>query len=371
MGKISKKLHFKRNGTTYDINLYNSKNDVGPLYITLKIDGAQAYAQIGAPGTESATAVIVNKGGTVYAVKNKAEDLSLLSSGTISNTGSVGNAVVLGPTSYYGTGQNAIITWKTTPTWTAQTNSDILTRFVITINPSITLSDTHHYRLKYVNSISVDVSETDFIDLGTISAASRVFTVDVPADKQYFFRVYAEDASNNVLYSSPVYQGIKTAWPDSTTAGITYAIYTCQSDGSSATQAWTGAFGSTTADITLQTPSSYALYTASGTTVVGTGSQTLVTGVTPSGGVANQANLAVTPPALTAKRYFYHSAVTAHPWTGDSGIRNTAIACADTCSCNCNYCTCNCNYCTCNCNYCTCNCNYYPCSCSSCSCGTC
>lgn len=316
MGKIGKKLIYKKNGTQYNVGLYSSTSDVGANYITLRVDSALAYAQLGSPGSESATSLLVRKAGTTYAVRSQVEDPTVVSKGSVGGTGVSVPAVPATSGSYYGVGQNVAATWYSVANWTEIADSSMTAEFTVTINPSISLSDVDHYRLKWgANDLNCPT------DGGVIAISARTWKVYTAATNSCFFKVQAENASNVVLYSSPVYGPVVSPYNTKAKAGIQYHVDKADSAGNNRVRVYDG-----------NTPA-----------------------VT-TGGFINDAN---------TKRWFFVATTTTAPWAGGSNVTWTAKACADTCSCNCNYCTCNCNYCTCNCNYCACNCNYSPCSCSS------
>jgi hypothetical protein len=244
---------------------------------------------------------------------------------------------------YYGSGQNAAPSWTGFVSWTPQGH---VTRYTVTISKHVTLTEVHHFRLKYGNTTACSTDGGTFTG-NTISFDTSIDTV--------YLKVIAEDSSNNNLYESLLYTVNRDTY---TQALSSYNVISADSAGASQTTRYTGTATSTTWAIGTGTFTAGTIYrvTQDGTTITGTRVDQSPAG-SGSGG--------------QTQRYFYVRSNSTSPWSGDTGTKTSSLTCADACTCNCNYCTCNCNYCTCNCNYCTCNCNYYPCSCSSCSCGTC
>jgi len=339
MSKIGTKLHYRKFGsnTTYDINLYNSINDVGSLYITLRVSSQLVYAQVGCPCSDDSTPLLIRQSnGSLLAVKSKVGDSAMLATGTIVNPGNVIPASSSAGGYYQGSGQNVPITWTTTPAWYVVPDSNIQCQYTVTINPSLTLGDTDHYRLLFVNSDnpqSLGYGGTGGTSAGTISSSQRKFTVTLGVGP-YYFQVAAEDVSNNVLYSSATYGPVYSNWTTKAANGFSYHVNKADSLGNNPVR----------------------VYDGTGTANIAAG-----TAYTTYGADASDNSSTVVP----VRRYFSVGTTYTNPWPGDSGVKWSTLSCADTCACNCNYCTCNCNYCGCNCNYCTCNCDYSPCSCSS------
>jgi hypothetical protein len=368
LSSTGKKLIFKKAGNPYNINVYTRQADVGPYYVGVRIDGVPYYAQLGIPGSEGTTDLLVeHSDGGVYAVRQTIHDHGMIGRGSIQK-GIVAPAPIGITGSYTGSGLNATCVWAKKAQWIEPNDDRLFFSFYVTISPQCDYDLVDHYRLKY----GWDSNCTN--DAGTIVRSARNWTVtncpikNVAGDfAKYYFRVFAEDASNNVVYSTPVYGPVEPAQKTKSAAGVTYHIDYADNLGNNRVRGWDGNAGTTQSSVN-ETSATTTLFTVNGTTPPGA-TTSLVT-ATPTGAIAGQGN-ATTAPAIPAKRWFYLGTTTAYTTTTENTQRWSMLSCSDTCSCNCNYCTCNCNYCTCNCNYCTCNCNYYPCSCSSCSCGTC
>ena len=310
MGKIAKQLHYRKGGVAYNINLYSTTADVGSSYIALRVDSAVVYAQGATVGTTGNSSLRYRKSGTAYAVNHKVEDPTMISSGgSVSNPGAYSDLPTTTSASFLGVGNNVTVAYTASVTTATLADSNVTARFTVTILKHVTLSDVHHFRVKFGADSGCSSNG------GTFTGTSANFTYKAcPAT--VYVRVDAEDASNNVLYSSAVYS-IAPTYRTLTSPAFAKRIYSYDSAGNGATQRWSGA----PTDVSAHT---WSLGSA------------------------------------TTYRY-YKNAV----YSPTDGEIYSGLACADTCTCNCNYCTCNCNYCTCNCNYCTCNCNYDPCGCAS------
>lgn len=68
MSTYSKKLHYRKSGTIYNIELGTSPSDVGGNYITLRDGASIVYAKLGATSDSLASDMRVRKGGNIYAV---------------------------------------------------------------------------------------------------------------------------------------------------------------------------------------------------------------------------------------------------------------------------------------------------------------
>ena len=203
MAKLTKKLHYRRSATEYTIDLHDATANVGSNYITLKVDGSPAYAQLAAVGTPGNSHLRVRKSGNVYAINSTVQDSNMISSGGA--VGDYGSKYVppVGLTSgtYYGTDVGRCL-FSATANWAAI--SAMVCVFYVTINPHISGVGVDHYRLRY--GTTTDCT----IDGGVFSGTSRS-TPEV-AVGTYYFRVDAENASNAVLYSSAVYGGVASTY---------------------------------------------------------------------------------------------------------------------------------------------------------------
>lgn len=308
VAKITKKLKYKKDSATKEVNLYSSADDVGTNYIRLIINKSPAYMQTAEIGTTGNSDLrVLNNENVKLAVNYKAEDEKMITDGgSVVNTGTVVPAPTPSGT-YSASGQNKAATYVIKPTWTPPTDDKLIVKFLITIQKHITLSDVHHFRVKYGTDVNCTIDGGTFTENSTTVSASP---------GTYYFLVQAEDETNNVLYSSPAYGPITTIYSTVASALSSYYVENATNAGASRTRIYSGLGTSTThADV--------------------------------------------------SKRWFYVASAASHAPTGDSTESWSNLTCADSCTCNCNYCTCNCNYCPCNCNYCPCNCDYSPCSCSS------
>lgn len=66
MSLYSKKLHYRKNGATTDINLYTASSDVSSPALCLRDGSTILYAKLASSGTD----LCVRKNGTVYHVQN-------------------------------------------------------------------------------------------------------------------------------------------------------------------------------------------------------------------------------------------------------------------------------------------------------------
>lgn len=68
MAEIANKLHYRKSGVTQNISLYNSTDDVGSNYMSLRVNGTTVYAKLGDASHMEATDLKVRKTGTTYTV---------------------------------------------------------------------------------------------------------------------------------------------------------------------------------------------------------------------------------------------------------------------------------------------------------------
>lgn len=68
MAEITKKLHYRKSGSTVDIALYDSLSDMGGDYLSLRVDGQTVYAALGSAGEIEATGLKARKGDATYSV---------------------------------------------------------------------------------------------------------------------------------------------------------------------------------------------------------------------------------------------------------------------------------------------------------------
>ncbi|MDR3563294.1 MAG: hypothetical protein P4N41_16740 [Negativicutes bacterium] len=314
MAKITKKLNYRKASQVKNVSLYSAAGDVGSSYIALRVDAALAYAQTALPGAAAnQTDLRVKKGSTVYAANAKVEDPTMISAGgSAARTGSSISPPAATAAYYYWSGY-----WRNNIAWNEPDASTIRPYYTVTISRHNSLSDVKHFRLKYGTDTGCTADGGTFT--GTSISAYGV------ANAGHYFKVVAEDAANNALFESAVYGPVGAAM---TKAGFVTGL-------------------------------NLVRYNSAGTAI-----DTVVSVATAGEGAVARGpsdydNNSNTYRWFTTRSYFSGSD------PAGLGYRESAVTCADTCSCNCNYCTCNCNYCTCNCNYCTCNCDYSPCGCSS------
>lgn len=72
MAELAKQLRYRRAGATYSCKLYSTSAEVGTPSLKVRVDGATAYAKLGAVGDTSASHLRVRSGGTTYAVLTQA-----------------------------------------------------------------------------------------------------------------------------------------------------------------------------------------------------------------------------------------------------------------------------------------------------------
>ena len=75
MSLASRKLHYRKAGVTYDINLYNSITDVqyDSGYVSTRAAGVKLYAPIGTTTDSRATDLRIRKDGVTYAFMSEAK----------------------------------------------------------------------------------------------------------------------------------------------------------------------------------------------------------------------------------------------------------------------------------------------------------
>lgn len=256
--------------------------------------------------------------GSDFVFLSSVQDPTILASGSVASTGGgiSANPVPTGGT-FTCSGQNVLPTYSVNLTWTATTDANVYNQFTINFNPHTSLAEVHHYRL--LSGTSAGAVTTDN---GTVIASARQI-LTYGGVGPYYWIVRAEDSSNNVLFSSAVYGPTTGTYSNRTQLGEQDHVDITAADGvTGRARFWDGG---------------------------------------PTGQYSSLSHGDV------SRRWFYVIQTYSNGYAGapNNGAAWSAISCADSCVCNCNYCTCNCNYCTCNCNYCTCNCNYAPCSCSS------
>jgi hypothetical protein len=201
MAKLTKKLHYRRSATEYTIDLHDATANVGSNYITLKVDGSPAYAQLAAVGTPGNSHLRVRKSGNVYAVNATAQDPTMISSGgSVANAGTVvGTApAVVYAKSFYADQWYSRVGFQVSPA------SALVTRFNVLITNHITCDEVHHFRIYYGTTSNPTSSA------GTFTGTSGQ-TADLPVGT-YYFKVSAEDSSNKTLYTSNVYGPVSTTY---------------------------------------------------------------------------------------------------------------------------------------------------------------
>ncbi len=68
MSLLAEKLHYRKGGVTYDVDLYDDTADLGGAeYVSFRVNGATVYAVVGDIGDSKATDLRVRKGGTTLA----------------------------------------------------------------------------------------------------------------------------------------------------------------------------------------------------------------------------------------------------------------------------------------------------------------
>lgn len=73
MALLTRKLYIRKNGVVTAINLYSTTAEInGSNYLTLRVDGALAYAKLDTVGAVNTTPLRVRKNGVVYQVSSSA-----------------------------------------------------------------------------------------------------------------------------------------------------------------------------------------------------------------------------------------------------------------------------------------------------------
>ncbi|MDR3563487.1 MAG: Hint domain-containing homing endonuclease [Negativicutes bacterium] len=222
--------------------------------------------------------------------------------------------------SFYGWGNNVAVGYYGVVNFVEPTNASINNQYTINLRKTISLSDVDHFQLFYGDTTACSSAGP------TCAPSGTTITVMLNSITAKYFYVAAINSTGTKLYTTPVYGPVNPAYTSVASQLASVQIFAANSAG------------------TIQS-------------TVYSGAPTITNGTWYIGGTGTLPN-----------RYYYVRSTYNNAPSGDPGYLQSALACADTCSCNCNYCTCNCNYCTCNCNYCTCNCDYAPCNCGGCGC---
>jgi hypothetical protein len=165
MAEIAKKLYYKKNEVEYSINLYDSTTDVGPNYLTVKVDNNLAYAKCGPFDDMVASDLTVKMSDTIYAVLSS--NLVDLPSGYIAMFESscpsgwtretaFDNSFLRGASTYGGTGGGDTHTHSYT---TGNVNTSTFNANNQQVKNTVTYSYTgNHYHYKTIEADSTETS---------------------------------------------------------------------------------------------------------------------------------------------------------------------------------------------------------------------